>query len=142
MTRYLLDTVTLSELRRPGQNAPVHAWLDRHNGDDLYVSVMTLGEVAKGIERLDSSRPRNDLEAWLAGIRAQYESFILPVDDEVATTWGRIVAPMRAAGRPEPTVDALTAATAIVHDLTIVTRNTRDFEYFGVATTNPWENQP
>ena len=142
MNGFLLDTVTLSELRRPELNRPVQAWLERNGSADLYLSVMTIGELQKGIARLASGPRRADLDTWFAQVRARYADFVLEIDTEIAMLWGRLLSPFRPSGRQEPTVDALIAATALVHNLTIVTRNVRDFEEFGVATVNPWEGEP
>lgn len=142
MSGFLLDTVTVSELRRPELNRPVEGWLERNESAELYLSVMTLGEIRKGIDRLDIGTSRTELEYWFGQIRARYASSTLDIDIDVAMLWGTLLSPFKTSGRPEPTVDALIAATALVHNLTIVTRNVRDFEEFGVATVNPWEGEP
>lgn len=140
MNGYLLDTVTLSELRRPALNRPVQRWLEEHASANLYLSVVTLGEIRKGIDRLPAGNRRTDLEIWFAAIRERFSKFSLNIDAQVAMLWGTLLAPFRAAGRQEPTIDAVIAATALVHNLIVVTRNVRDFEEFGVATVNPWED--
>lgn len=142
MSGFLLDTVTVSELRRPELNRPVEKWLELNESADLYLSVMTLGELRKGIARLDAGPRRTDLEQWFGQIRARYAGSTLDIDVDVAMLWGTLLSPFKRTGRLEPTVDALIAATALVHNLTIVTRNVRDFEEFGVATVNPWEGEP
>ncbi len=142
MSGFLLDTVTISELRRPELNRPVEVWLERNAGADLYLSVMTLGELRKGIARLDAGTRRTDLEYWFGQIRVRYAEFTLDIDADVAMRWGALLSSYKRTARQEPTVDALIAATALVHNLTIVTRNVRNFEEFGVATVNPWEGEP
>lgn len=134
----LLDTNTISEIRR-GREANVAAWAAHWNDADLYLSVLTIGEVRKGIERL---RPRDPEQAavfaaWLDELQERFGDRILPVDAEVSDQWGRLNA-----ARERPTVDSLIAATARIHSLTIATRNTADFEGCGVRLLDPWQAPP
>jgi len=104
------------------------------------VSVITLGEIQKGIELLAEGKRRVQLEQWLKqDLEAWFSGRILPVDRQVAGRWASLVAQGARAGRRLPTVDSLIAATALAYDLTIVTRNTRDFEGIGATIINPWE---
>jgi toxin FitB len=104
--------------------------------------VITLAEIQKGIEMLGEGKRRAQLEDWLKqDLEAWFAGRILLVDRSVAARWASLVAQGIRTGRPLPTVDSLIAATALTHDLTIVTRNTRDFEGIGAATLNPWESE-
>jgi predicted nucleic acid-binding protein len=140
MSGFLIDTNVLSEYRRPGgADAGVKRWVETTLLRSQYVSVITLAEIQKGIELLDEGRRRAQLEEWL---RTEFEEWfsgrILPVDRTVAARWASLVAQGIKSGRLLPPVDSLIAATALTHDLIIVTRNTRDFEGIGVTTINPW----
>jgi predicted nucleic acid-binding protein len=100
--------------------------------------VLTLGELQKGLEKLGSTRRRDVLQAWLdRDVVEQFSSRILPVDSEVAVMWGRMQASLERAGKPIPSLDGLICATALTHNLVVVTRNTRDFESTGVQLLNP-----
>lgn len=132
---FLLDTNVVSEPRRRKPDVTVVAWLREQESDLLFVSALTLGEIALGAEargRRDSAAGRS-LSAWLASIRTTYEDRVLPITGEVAETWGRL-----GARRPLPVVDGLLAATALVHRLTLVTRNVRDFDGLGMRLLDPW----
>ncbi len=133
---YLLDTNILSETVRRSPNKPVITWLDQLPGEALYVSVLTLGEIRKGIEALADRRRREKLRLWLEHeLPAWFEGRVLSVDLAVADRWGRLLAEM---GRPVPTIDSLLAATALHHELRFVTRNSGDFEYPGLVVINPF----
>ena len=140
MSGFLIDTNVLSEYNRPGgPNAGVKRWLETTDRQSQYVSVITLAEIQKGIELLAAGKRRVQLEQWLKqDLEAWFLGRILPVDREVAGRWASLVAQGARAGRPLPTVDSLIAATALAYDLTIVTRNTRDFEGTGATLVNPW----
>lgn len=132
---FLLDTNTISEIRR-GRDPNVQAWTSEVQDVDLHLSVLTLGEIRKGIERLanrDAAQARVFAE-WLGELRKHFAPRILEVDARIAEEWGRL----NAAG-PRNTVDSLIAATARVHELTVVTRNTGHFEGCDVQLLNPWE---
>lgn len=134
----LIDTCVLSDLARPNPNARVIAWFDAASDDDLCVSALTLGEIARGIERLTSPKRRRDLEAWLTALRTDFGDRVLPVDERVTLLWGRLTAESEARGRILPTIDGLLAATALRHRLALVTRNVSDFAQTGVTLINPW----
>ena len=138
---YILDTNTLSESRRPGLNPRVAEWLDRHDEGDYYISVMSFGELARGIERLHSANQRQVLELWVAGLRQRFIDRILLVDIEVAITWGRLGLRNELRGRTPPLADLMIAATAARHGMSVVTRNVKDFEPFGVPIINPWDDE-
>ena len=133
---YLLDTNVLSELRRKTPNAGVVGWFAQRPASTLYLSVLTLGELRKGVEGMADASRRTALLDWLeAELPIFFTGRILPVDAQVADRWGRLVA---AANRPVPAIDSLLAATAAHHGLILVTRNVRDFANLGLEVINPW----
>lgn len=135
---YLLDTNVLSELRRKTPDSSVVEWFSRRPASTLFLSVLTLGELRKGIEGVANAERRMALTDWLeTDLSGFFAGRILPVDAQVADRWGRLVA---AAGRPLPAVDSLLAATAVQHGLSMVTRNSRDFVGLdlGLDVINPW----
>jgi predicted nucleic acid-binding protein len=139
MKGFLLDTNTPSELTRPFPQPSVSQWLDEVDDDLLCFSVVSLGEVLKGIAALPTSKRWNELEQWLdETLRPWFEGRILPVNEPIAERWGVLAGQCKRAGRPLNVADGLIAATAMEHDLTVVTRNVRDFEGLGVELFNPW----
>lgn len=134
---YLLDTNVVSEIRKGARaDGAVMKWLSRVDDEDLQLSVLVLGELRQGVERLrlrDASSAER-LDRWLRRLAEGYGSRIVPVDEPVAQLWGRLNVP-----DPLPAVDGLLAATAIVHDWTLVTRNTKDVARTGVRLFNPFE---
>jgi len=133
---YLLDTNILSETVRRNPNKAVIAWLDQLPSEALYVSVLALGEIRKGIESLADRKRREKLRLWLEHeLPEWFEGRVLPVDLAVADRWGRLLAEV---GRPVPTTDSLLAATALHHELRLVTRNSGDFDYPGLDVINPF----
>ena len=140
MNGYLVDTNVLSEYNRPGTpDIGVKRWLETTVRETQYVSVITLAEIQKGIELLADGKRRAQLEQWLQqDLETWFSGRVLDVDRQVARRWALLVAQGVRKGRPLPTVDSLIAATALAHDLTVVTRNVRDFESAGVLTVNPW----
>jgi toxin FitB len=136
---YLVDTNVLSELRRKNPDAGVVAWFSNRPAVTLYLSVLTLGEIRKGVDGLTDETRKLALLDWLeVDLPAFFSGRILPVDARVADRWGRLIA---AAGRPVPAIDSLLAATAVEHDLTLVTRNVKDFSDMPVQTINPWTSK-
>ena len=135
---YLLDTHVLSELRRKTPEAAVVEWFSGRPASTLYLSVLTLGELRKGIEGVADAKRRMALTDWLeTDLPAFFAGRILAVDTSVADRWGRLLS---TAGRPLPAIDSLLAATAAQHGLSLVTRNTRDFAALGLDVINPWSN--
>jgi toxin FitB len=133
---YLIDTNVLSELRRREPDAGVVEWFAARPATTLYLSVLTLGELRKGVEAMPAGERRLRLLDWLeVDLPAFFSGRILIVDLPVADRWGRLQAE---AGRPLPAIDSLLAATALQHGLHLVTRNSRDFAYPGLDVLNPW----
>ena len=140
MSGFLLDTNVISELVKPRPKANVTAWIEVTDESLLYLSVLTLGEIRRGIAILPQSRRRATLEAWLdKDLRARFEERILPIDQEVADRWGLLTAAARDSGIVLPVIDGLLAATALEHNLTLVTRDTGQIPSMRVAVFNPWE---
>jgi toxin FitB len=133
---YLLDTCVVSELRKRDPDSRVLSWYGTVQPGDLYVSVLTIGEIRHGIERIRRRDPVQAarLERWLTGLNVSYRDRIVGVDASIAEEWGRISVP-----DPLPVVDGLLAASAIVRDWTLVTRNVRDVRHCGVRLLNPFE---
>jgi predicted nucleic acid-binding protein len=141
MSGFLLDTNVLSELTRPQPDRRVVEWLNTIDESLLYLSVLTLGEIRKGLTILATGRRRSLLEAWLdTELAARFGGRVLPIDHAVADRWGRLAGEAARRGAPLPVIDGLLAATALRHDLTIVSRNVRDFAAQGLASLNPWDN--
>jgi predicted nucleic acid-binding protein len=136
---YLLDTMVLAEPARPAPDAGVVAWLRAQPPLALAISVLTLGEIAKGVASLATGRRRDALEAWLEiELPRQFAGRVLPVDAAVALAWGRLAAEGQCGGRPLPVIDGLLLGTAATHGLPLVTRNERDCRDRGVPVHNPW----
>jgi len=137
---FLLDTNVISELIKARPDANVTAWVEATDESLLYLSVLTLGEIRRGIASLPQSRRRATLEAWLdRDLQARFEDRILTIDREVADRWGLLTAAARESGIALPVIDGLLAATALEHNLTLVTRDTGQIPSMGVAVFNPWE---
>lgn len=133
---WLLDTNVLSELRRKRPDPNVVRWVSERPASLFHLSVLTIGEIRKGIDGVADPALNAQLEQWLSvDLTARFAGRILPIDQQVAQCWGRMIA---SAGRPLPAIDSLLAATALSHRLELVTRNTRDFEGLGVPLVNPW----
>lgn len=133
---YLLDTNVISELVRPKPAKAVLAWFENIPSEALHISVLTLGEIRKGVEQMPDGARHEKLRLWLEHDLADwFETRVLPVDIQVADRWGRLIAQK---GRPVPSIDSLLAATALHHELRLVTRNQKDFDYPGLEVINPW----
>lgn len=133
---YLLDTNVISELVRHKPAKAVLAWFENIPSEALHISVLTLGEIRKGVEQMPDGAHREKLRLWLEHNLADwFETRVLPVDIQVADRWGKLIAQI---GRPVPSIDSLLAATALHHELRLVTRNQKDFDYPGLEVINPW----
>ena len=136
----LLDTCVLSELRRPDGIPAVKAAVAEIPDEGLYLSVLTVGEIAKGIGLLGVGRKKKALTSWLSGLETQFGDRILPIDTETARLWGELTARAHKSGIIIPGIDGLIAATALRHGLHVMTRNTRHFEASGVLIIDPWSS--
>jgi predicted nucleic acid-binding protein len=136
---FLLDTNVISELVKPKPNPMVTRWVDATDESLLCLSVLTLGEIRKGISSLPDAPRRVALETWLDhDLVLRFADRILVIDQAVADRWGRLAAKALARKSPLPVIDGLLAATALQHNLTLVTRNTNDVAVTEVAVFNPW----
>jgi hypothetical protein len=137
--RVLLDTCVLSELQRPKGDLQVRTRVAEIEPNNLYLSVVSVGELTKGIALLGESERRRHLAAWLLGLEQRFAAQILPIDTEVARLWGELTAHARLQGIQIPAADGQIAATARRHGLHVMTRNTRDFAATGAPIIDPWE---
>jgi predicted nucleic acid-binding protein len=136
---WLLDTCVVSELVRPRPKTSVVSWVRERDEDELFLSVITIGELEKGIARLPDSPKRVTLEQWVRRELAdRFRDRLLVIDSGVAARWGAMVGASEARGQPLPVIDSLIVATSLQHDLTVVTRNTDDLERCGARCFNPW----
>ena len=139
--KWLLDTCVVSEFAKPAPEPRVVQWLHQQPYDDLALSVLTVGEIEKGIQKLPESPKKNRLLSWLGTeVMARFEGRLLDVDIAVAKRWAHIDAESESKGRPLAAIDGLIAATGLVHQLTLVTRDTPDMEAIGVPLFNPWNS--
>lgn len=136
---YLLDTCVLSEYRKPAPSAKVLAWVDEQADDSLYISVLTIGELDKGICRMPPSNRKTNLAAFVDALIARFDRRILDLDTETLRRWGEMIADLESKGRPMPVIDSLMAATALARGMTLVTRNEDDFIPAGIRVLNIWE---
>ena len=140
MSGFLLDTNCISELVRSDPEPRVLQWIEAADESLLYLSLLTLGEIRKGVASLPPSQRRTRLETWLElELQARFAGRILPIDTEIADRWGVLAAAAKRGGRPLSAVDGLLAATALHHNLTIVSRNISDFASTQVPVVNPWQ---
>jgi predicted nucleic acid-binding protein len=136
---FLLDTDVVSELVRKAPSAVVLKWIDGQDETSLYLSVLTIGELEKGVARLPASARRTRLISWVRrDLVERFGGRLLPIDTRTATRWGSVTGESERRGRPLPVIDSLIAATALVHGFTVVTRNVEDFERCGAPCFNPW----
>jgi predicted nucleic acid-binding protein len=136
----LLDTCIISELVSKRPNSKVVEYVDALDPEDVYLSVITIGEIVKGIEKLPSSRRKAGLQAWLDDdLLVRFEGNVVSLDIEVMVEWGRITAHLESAGKTMPAIDSLIAATAQAKKMTLVTRKVGDFEDTDAEIVNPWE---
>ncbi len=136
---YLIDTNVISELRRREPEPRVVQWFERKSAGLLYMSVLSLGEIRRGVEKLEAGRRQQALRGWLEqDLPAFFAGRLLPIDAAVAHRWGRLQSEM---GRPLPAIDSLLAATALEHNLVLTTRNLKDLAPLPVAVANPWNEE-
>lgn len=138
---YLLDTCVVSEFVKATPNGNVVNWMNSTPNDRLFLSVITIGEIRKGITKLPDSKKKHQLTDWLNTLLENYEERIYPIDLAVAESWGSIQGKAENNGTPVASVDSLIAAVAQIHNLIVVTRNEKDFVATNVAILNPWKNK-
>lgn len=140
MSGFLLDTNVISELVKPRPETRVVSWIAATDESLLFLSVLTIGEIRRGISSLPSTTRRATLEAWLdSSLLVRFNGRILPIDQGVADRWGRLTGSAAARKSPIAVIDGLLAATALHHNLTLVTRNTADIAAAAVAVFDPWQ---
>jgi len=136
---YLLDTCLISELVAKQPNQKVLDWVDAQVPETLYLSVITIGEIARGICKLTPSKRKESLTTWLnETLPNRFEHRILTIDVSTMVLWGNLVGQLEQNGRPLPAMDSLIAAIALQHSLSLVTRNEKDFTDTGFLIINPW----
>ncbi|MEX2697353.1 type II toxin-antitoxin system VapC family toxin [Rhizobium mongolense] len=139
--RLLLDTNVLSEVTKPRPDTRVLEWLDGLDEDRAFISVVSIAEIRRGVALMDSCRKRDALAEWLArDLPQRFEQRVISVEEPVALAWGDLMALAKRSGRGLASMDGLIAATAMAHNLTLATRNTRDFEGFGIEIVDPWSS--
>ncbi len=137
--KYLLDTCVISEVIKPQPNKHVISWLQKQNEDSLYLSVLTVGELEKGIEKAPNSARRKSLQLWVAeDLKKRFEGRIIPIDLAVAVKWGMIQGAAELSGKPMPAIDGLIAVSGLVHDCIVATRNISDMAQSSAELFNPW----
>ena len=141
MTGFLLDTNVLSEFNRRGQpNSRVRQWISTTDPDQLFVSIITFGEIRFGIELLPTSKRRAELEQWLQNdLHLWFVGRLLAIDESIVNRWAPLMAARKLQGKPLDILDGLLAATALHHNLVLATRNVKDFDELGVGILNPWD---
>jgi toxin FitB len=139
MVKALLDTCVLTELWHPDGHRGVRSAVEDMGEETIFLSVLTVGEMAKGIALLAAGKKKKAIAAWLAEFEAEHADRILPIDIETARLWGDVTARCQKIGVTIPPTDGLIAATALQHGLPVMTRNTRDFAHTGVKVVNPWD---
>lgn len=137
---YLLDTNVVSESEQPTPNPSVLNWLAARDDSNIYLSALTVGEIRRGIEMLVSGSKKTRLRNWLDGIRTTFAGRILPITEDTFAVWGAMFASFERKGMKRPIFDSLLEATALEHDLILVTRNVKNFQDSSVTILNPWED--
>jgi tRNA(fMet)-specific endonuclease VapC len=137
---YVLDTNVISELISKQSNKEVVEWLDRLDPNTIYLSVITIGEIRKGIEKLPPSKRRDAVREWLgADLLLRFQGRILEITAEVMLVWGELAGRLENEGRPITAIDSLIGAIALQRNYCLVTRNEHDFQHTGVTIINPWK---
>ena len=137
--RFILDTCVISELVAKRPDPKVVEFIDSLDSDDVYLSVITIGEITKGVEKLPDSKRKQELYSWLKeDLLARFYARVVPLDIDILMEWGLLIAHLESTGITLPAIDSLISATALTHKLTLVTRNVDDFKDTGVEIVNPW----
>jgi toxin FitB len=137
---FLLDTCTISEPKQKTPDAQVLEWIDAQDESKLFLSVLTIGEIRKGIMRLESGRKQAELENWLEQLRMRFSRRILPMSEKTFLVWGKMYGEFERKGIMRPAFDSLLEATALEHEMIFVTRNVKNFQNSQVTILNPWED--
>lgn len=138
---YILDTNVISELVASRPNPKVIEWIQTVDSNQVYLSVIAIGEIKKGIEKLPDSDRKATLEHWLQeDLLAQFENQLLPIDEQTMLMWGKLVAQLETIGRPISAIDSLLAATTLQWGYILVTRNAAHFQDTGIELFNPWNS--
>jgi len=137
--RLLLDTNVLSEVTKPRPAEGVLNWLHNLDEDRTFISIVSIAEISRGVALMESGRKREALDEWLKhDLPQRFDNRTIPVEGSVALAWGDLMAFAKRNGRGLASMDGLIAATTIAHDLTLATRNIKDFEDFGINIIDPW----
>jgi hypothetical protein len=139
MVRYLLDTNVVSDLNKGIAGSPGRSFVEQTPLEQMWLSVITIGEIRKGASAMPIGKRRTNLQGWLDKLELEFAERILAIDLETSHIWGELVARTKAEGFEIGVPDLLIAATAIQHGMHVVTRNVKDFEPTGVLLINPWE---
>ena len=135
----LLDTNVLSEVTRPQPDEAVLRWLDGRDEDRTFISVVSIAEISRGVALLDDGKRKGALKEWLThDLPQRFEHRVLPVNERVAHAWGDLMGLAKRCGRGMSSMDGLIAATAVAHNVVLATRNTKDFDGFGIELVDPW----
>lgn len=137
---FLIDTNVISEPKQKKPNRRVIEWLDAQDESKIFLSVLSVGEIRKGITRLDSGKKKAELEKWLEKLRNRFARRILPLSEKTFLVWGKMYGEFENKGITRPAFDSLLEATALEHDLIFVTRNVKNFQNSPVTIINPWED--
>lgn len=135
---HLLDTCVVAEYKKPAPAVKVVEWLDAQIEESLFLSVLTIGEIEKGIVKLSASKRKTDLSIFLETLLARFDRRIIPLDTTIMRRWATLTGSLEKKGRVLPIIDSFIAATALENDLTVVTRNEVDFALTGVKILNIW----
>lgn len=138
--KYLLDTCVISEVIKAKPSSNVIKWIKQEEESNFFISVLTIGELHKGIEKLNEPKRKDELHNWVeSDLRERFCNRIINIDMPVVTMWGKIQGMAERVGKPMPAIDSLIAATGITHHLTVVTRNISDMKESGAVLYNPWQ---
>lgn len=138
--KFLLDTNVISEPKQKKPNKRVLDWLDAQDESKIYLSVLSVGEIRKGIARLESGKKKAELEEWLEKLRNRFARRLLPLSEKTFLVWGKTCGELENKGIVHSALDSLLEAAALEHDLIFVTRNVKNFQNSQVTILNPWED--
>ncbi len=137
--KYLLDTCVISEVIKPRADKNVISWMQNQDEESLYLSVLTFGEIEKGIEKSPDEARKRKLQLWVEeDLKKRFEGRIVPINIDISVKWGTIQGNAELLGKPRPAIDGLIAVSGLVHNCIVVTRNVSDMEQSTVELLNPW----